>query len=149
VLKPNKPSHCYLVYLCCRVLCYLIKIQYLAVKKKPDKTVKKVPTDSSVFTSTSSNNYSKLIRTALNRTSLVSVLTQGAKIILDDAGFPFSFNTFRRLPNDTHTLFQHKAMVVASDGCYEYHMNHQDSLDFNSNHAALEVHTHARNAHSH
>ena len=35
--------------------------------------------------------------------------------------------------------FQHKAMVVAADGCYEYHMNHQDTLDYANNLAALTV----------
>jgi len=34
---------------------------------------------------------------------------------------------------------QHKAMIVASDGCYEYHMQHQDVVDHGSNLAALDV----------
>jgi len=39
----------------------------------------------------------------------------------------------------TTRLLQHKAMIVASDGCYEYHMNHQDVQDHDGNLAALEV----------
>ncbi|XP_052778587.1 uncharacterized protein LOC128216033 [Mya arenaria] len=32
----------------------------------------------------------------------------------------------------------HKAIIVATDGCYEYHMTHQDMLDHAGNSAALE-----------
>ncbi|XP_052213686.1 uncharacterized protein LOC127832305 isoform X2 [Dreissena polymorpha] len=40
-------------------------------------------------------------------------------------------------PTVLFDMKHHKAMVVAADGCYEYHMNHQDTLDYANNLAAL------------
>ncbi|XP_052213689.1 uncharacterized protein LOC127832306 [Dreissena polymorpha] len=40
-------------------------------------------------------------------------------------------------PTVLFDMHHHKGMVVAADGCYEYHMNHQDILDHASNLTAL------------
>ncbi|XP_052214070.1 uncharacterized protein LOC127832586 isoform X2 [Dreissena polymorpha] len=45
--------------------------------------------------------------------------------------------TTTKPPTVLFDMKSHKAMVVAADGCYEYHMNHQDTLDHANNLAAL------------